>query len=209
MIFDFDGTLIDSSAAIVATFNAVLREYQVQAWSEDRIRQIIGRPLAEMFHQIFPNGQPEQRELIETYVRLSKQNGFEEVQLLPGAREALEHFSPLAKLGIATSRTSGSTREILKRYGLDSRFGAIVGIEMVKKPKPHPEPVEQVLDKLQIGTEGALLVGDTPDDIAAARQAGVSAVGVTSGAHSAESLVQAGAALVIGSLFELLEAIPG
>ncbi len=203
VIFDFDGTLVDSSRSIVSTFNAVLSHYGVPEWDEDRIRKGIGRPLMELFHEIFANGQPTPQHLVETYVRLSQKNGYEEVKLLPGVLETLDHFSGRVSLGIATSRTSGSTRAILQRFKLGRRFGAIVGIDMVQNPKPHPEPVAQVLKALGVEPRHALLVGDTPDDIHAARGAEVLPVGVTTGAHPRQTLEAAGASAVIDDLLEL------
>lgn len=204
VIFDFDGTLIDSSAAIVSTFSAVLRKHGAQPWDEERIRRSIGRPLAELFAEVFPDGRPDRAELVETYRRLSKSNGFEEVHLMPGAREILEALETKAGLGIATSRTARSTTAILQRFGLQSRFGSIVGIDMVRNPKPHPEPIEKVLGQLEITPTRSLLVGDTPDDILAARRAGVTAVGITTGAYDESALRHAGASRVIARLIDLI-----
>ncbi len=203
IVFDFDGTLIDSSDSIVATFSAVLREHRLPAWDETRIRRSIGRPLREIFRRLSPNGSPSEQDLIDSYVVISKQNGHEEVRLMPGARETLDRFSVGTALGIATSRTSRSTHDILARFTLSERFAAVVGIDMVSRPKPDPESVLLALERLGVEAGRVLLVGDTPDDVRAARAAGVEPVGVTTGAYAAEALREAGASRIVGGLIEL------
>jgi phosphoglycolate phosphatase-like HAD superfamily hydrolase len=204
VIFDFDGTLVDASQAICVSFNTVLRKQGIPVMGDDEVRAMIGRPLREMFSTVFPDAD---REEIAGYVQAYRQV-FHPIspslsRPLPGALELLRELFGVVKTGIVTSRSSYGAVRILEGWNMAGYISTVVGIEDVSRPKPHPEPVLLALSRLQLHPESSIMIGDTTDDVYAAKGAGLTAIGITTGVQTKEQLKLAGADLVINSLFEL------
>lgn len=205
ILFDFDGTLIDASDAIVQAFNLTLRDLDIGEMKREAVVRLIGRPLEEMFVEVMGR-RPQSNEaqaILELYRTHFYPLATSHAKALPGLAETLTHYSGRVKLGIATSRHSRGALQILDHLKLRQHFGAIVGLEHVQRPKPHPEPLLQALEHLESQPEEAVMVGDTTDDMAAARAAGVLAVGITTGSHPRRELEAAGAHHIIDSLLAL------
>ncbi len=208
LIFDFDGTLVDASEAICYSFNAVFEKLGHEQVECADIRRMIGRPLREMFRSFFPDASPDD---IERYVA-EYRSVFRPVSVglsrpLPGAREVIPLLAERFSLAIVTSRAGAGTKRILEAIGLLHSFSVIVGIEDVIRAKPDPEPVVKAINQLGIEAAAVAMVGDTPDDIQAAKAAEVLAIGIASGAFSPEELSAAGADGVVNSLQDLAEGL--
>jgi phosphoglycolate phosphatase len=180
ILFDLDGTLIDSTEAILESFH---RTYDVLGGddpTDDAIKALIGHTLEDMYRMcgIAPQA-------VSTYVRTYKEHyrpiSKEKTVLLPGAREAVEAASAFATLGIVTTKTGLYSRELMEHFGLMDAFGVLVGREDVVNPKPHAEPVLKAMNVLSAVPERCWLVGDTRLDAEAARNASIACVGVLSG----------------------------
>ncbi|HSR68273.1 MAG TPA: HAD family hydrolase [Acidobacteriota bacterium] len=202
ILFDFDGTLIDASDAIVSAFNLTLRDLGIAEMEHKSVVRLIGRPLQEMFFEVM--GRRPQAEEVESILDIYREHFYpiatSHARPLPGLAETLTYYSGRIKLGIATSRHSRGAYQILEHFGLRSHFGAVVGLDHVNQAKPHPEPLLQALRQLETEPAQAVMVGDTTDDMAAARAARVLAVGITTGSHSRRELKAAGAHHIITSL---------
>jgi HAD superfamily hydrolase (TIGR01509 family) len=208
--FDFDGTLIDASRVICRSFNSVLLQRGAPSMEEREIRMLIGRPLAEMFRVALSDIDEESLEqCIQAYREVFFPLAVLLSRPLPGALPLIELLASQGKqLAVVTTRASDGARRILEGFHVDAHFQTIVGLEHVTWPKPDPEPVRLALERLCVAPEAAMMVGDTPDDIVAARAAGVVAVGVTSGAFEAAALEVAGPHRVVASLEHLVEIFP-
>ena len=204
IVFDFDGTLVDASDAIVASMKAVLSDHAVPVPEERAIRASIGRPLLEMFHAADPQADAER---VQRYAREYRSFFFEHAlhltRPMPGVPEVIRTLAERCRLGIATTRKADGAIHILRSIGMLELFGIVIGLDEVSRPKPDPEPVLLALRHLQVSAAEALMVGDTPDDMMAGLLAGAVPVGVTTGAHDAERLDAAGARHVIASLHEI------
>jgi HAD superfamily hydrolase (TIGR01509 family) len=175
VVFDFDGTLFDTTRAIVHSFQRALQQRGWAPVPAHQIRTLIGRPLYEMFPRLLPGlTESEVAELIRLYreaftpvcVSLSKP--------MPGLRACVQAlFEHRLHLAIVTSRLVDGARRILCGFGLEERFVTIVGLEDVRHPKPDPEPVLVALDRLGVHASEAVGVGDTVDDLRAYQAAGV------------------------------------
>jgi len=210
LIFDFDGTLIDASEAICYSFNAVFGKLGHDPVECADIRRMIGRPLRDMFRSFFPHASPgEIVAHVDEYRLVFRPVSVSLSRPLPGAREVIPKLAERFALAIVTSRAGAGTRRILESIGLLQLFPVIVGIEDVTRAKPDPEPVLKAMNQLGIEPAVAAMVGDTPDDILAARQAGVLAIGIASGAFSDAELEAAGADRVVRSLEELAKSLGG
>lgn len=188
ILFDLDGTLIDSTEAIVESFGVAYESFNLPKPQVNDIVKHIGNPLSYMFKH---TGTPDDiNEAIvarykEHYRTVANQKTF----LLPNAKEAVEIASEFAKLGVVTTKTGRYSKEILEHLGLLKHFGTIVGFENVQNPKPHPEPILMALANLNVSpSKDYYMIGDTRLDIEAANSASISHIAVHSGYEPKESL---------------------
>jgi 2-phosphoglycolate phosphatase len=208
-VFDFDGTLFDATGAIVHAFNAALRAYGCPELPAERILPLIGRPLFEMFPALEPSARGARTDaFIAAYREAFGPVCVEMTRPLPGLTAALDALTRAGlKLAIATNRSEGGARAILRGFGMELRFEAIVALEHVDQVKPHPEPVYKACAALGVPVGAAAMIGDTPDDMRAGRAAGAWVVGVETGVHPAAALAAAGAHIVIPTLESLPAAL--
>lgn len=208
LIFDFDGTLVDASDAICQSFNAALEQFGSTAIPEVRIRQLIGKPLREMFPAVLPDIDEQQiQQLIDAYRAVFAPIACDLSRPMPGLEEMMNHFHPRVRMGIATSRMSDGAHRILGAMGWLDHFDVIVGLQDVTHAKPHPESVQRALQALGAPPDRAIMIGDVPADMMAGKAAGSAAIGMISDHHSASALQEAGADAVIRSLAELIDLI--
>ena len=203
ILFDFDGTLIDASEVICQSFNHALGSIGMAPLPDDVIRFGIGRPLREIFLEHVREERLE--EVLQAYREEFFRISLSGSRLIPGVRTLVPKLARDYRLGIVTSRTSGSVRLLTDHFGLTQFFGSVIGIAEVRKSKPAAEPILQALSELETEPAQAAMVGDTIHDILAARAAGTLAVGVASGAHSRSALLEAGAVRVLESVAGLPE----
>lgn len=202
VLFDFDGTLFDASAAIHRSFNTALGEAGQAPWPIERLLPLIGHPLFEMFRIAVPDSTPEQRdEWIRIYRATFLPISVALTRPLPGLRSCVSALRKSGfRLGIVTNRSGSGARHILEGFGLADAFETIVGLDDVSRCKPDPEPVRIALARLDAAAGSAVLVGDTPVDMTAARAADARAIGVLTGSADRETLLAAGAWFVLPDL---------
>ena len=204
VIFDFDGTLFDATDAICQSLNAALVAHGRAPLPRGEILPRIGRPLYEIFQALEPAASPERvQSHVDAYREAFWPVCLKLTRELPGLRACLDQLRGRVGLAIATNRSARGAQYILEGFGLGNIFSVIVALEHVEKVKPDAEPVLKACAQLGVPPAHAMMVGDTPDDVCAGCAAGVVAVGVTTGAHSAAILRQVGAQAVIDSLAEL------
>lgn len=182
ILFDLDGTLIDSTDAIVSTFHHAFQEqnFDFQGSDED-IKDLIGYPLEIMFQEL---GVEQERafDFVNSYKERYRVISKEQTLLLDQAIEALELAQSFARLSIVTTKTGKYTIPLLEHMNILDYFEHITGYEDVQNHKPHPEPILTTLDKMNISaTSNIWMIGDTKLDIMAANHAGVNSIGVLCG----------------------------
>lgn len=187
ILFDLDGTLIDSTEAILESFHRTFDVVGGMHPEDDTIKALIGHTLEDMYLHV--GVAPE---AVEQYVRTYKEHyrhiSKQKTTLLPGAREAIEAASAVAGLGVVTTKTGRYSRALLEHFGLMDAFEVLIGREDVTHAKPHPEPVLTALERMDAAPKESWLIGDTRLDAGAARSAGIGCVGVLSGYDNAEEL---------------------
>ncbi|EIF50392.1 HAD family hydrolase [Sulfurovum sp. AR] len=180
ILFDLDGTLIDSTEAILESFDVAFKTFGTAVPDEERIKAEIGHPLDVMFATLGVEASYVDAH-VQAYKRHYRKISCAKTVLLPEAREAVELASQHARLGVVTTKTAKYSIELLEHMGLMTYFDVLVGREDVENPKPHPEPIFKALSKLQSERNIYWMIGDTPMDILAANAAKINSVAVTCG----------------------------
>ena len=182
ILFDLDGTLIDSTDAIVGCFYHSFKElnFDFQGCDDD-IKNEIGYPLDVMYATL---GVPKEKvwDFVASYKNEYRKVSEAKTTLLPDAYEAVKLASSFARLGIVTTKTTMYTIPLLKNFGIFDYFETIIGRQEVTNPKPHPEPIEKAMESMNLSLENNIyMVGDTKLDLIAAKEAGVKSMGVLCG----------------------------
>ncbi len=177
ILFDLDGTLVDSNELIIETFK---RTYQVHypnlSYTHSELAQMMGPPLSETFFHLTKNGNLV-KEMINTYRKIYKSIEFDFISLYPGVIESLSALKTNGfKLGIVTTKFKESAMPSIQHYGIDQYIDVIIGLDDVTNHKPHPEPIYRALER--IDHRGVLMIGDSPSDILAGKNAHILTCGV-------------------------------
>lgn len=189
ILFDLDGTLIDSTEAILESFTVAFQAFEKDVPADSLIKAEIGHPLDVMFQTL---GVKEEKvwDYVHAYKMHYRKISCAKTVLLPQAREAVELAGKHATLGVVTTKTAKYSVELLEHMGLMHYFDVLVGREDVENPKPHPEPIHKALSKLQSDKTKCWMIGDTCMDMHAAKAAGIGAIAVTCGYGTKEVLGQ-------------------
>ncbi|WP_439663571.1 HAD family hydrolase [Lentzea sp. HUAS TT2] len=211
VIFDLDGTLVDSPRGIVTTFAAVFAQLDLPTVDSPTIRGTIGLPLPSAFAKVL--GVSEDDPLVARCVELY-QPTFRKI-VLPAATQLVFRgvFDGLQSLrdegfllAVATSKFIANAEALLTAAGLREEFAFVVGADQVSKPKPDPESGLLVLRRLGVAPQNAVMVGDTTHDIHMAHGAGMASIGVTYGVHNVDQLLSANPTWLVDSFAAVVAA---
>jgi len=203
VLFDLDGTLVDSGAIILASFKHAARTVLARDVEEEQIAALVGGSnLHEQMRVLSP---AHVDELVRVY-REHNRPLHDELEAFEGVEELMETLSKQGrKLGIVTAKGRPTVDLAFAVLSLERYFDAVVTADMTDRHKPDPAPVLKALELLESEPAEAAFVGDSPYDIAAGRAAGVFTVAVSWGKiHSEERLLEAGADVLVHSPRELL-----
>lgn len=207
ILFDLDGTLIDSTEAILESFHNSYDVHGREQPEEERITALIGHPLDVMYREL---GIEEARiaMFVTTYKAHYRAISTTKTVLLECAREAIDEARSFARLGIVTTKTGLYSRELLEHFGIMSHFEVLIGREDVEHPKPHPEPIEKALAAMASEKDCCWMIGDTRLDVEAARNASVGCIAVTTGYETRQQLLMA-TDIVVGNVRDAVRHIAG
>ena len=202
-LFDLDGTLVDTVPFILAAVRHAFEGYGA-APSDDAWRAGIGTPLRSQLAQ-FARCPEDVEPLLARYREFWIAHHDRMTRPFPGAVETVASLAARGHpIGVVTAKTEEGALRTLRHIGVLPFMGAIVGADTCARCKPDPEPVHVALARLERAPEDALLVGDSAHDVAAARAAGVQAIGVSWGVSDRASLERAGAERVVDDLREIV-----
>ncbi|MGB5965514.1 MAG: HAD family hydrolase [Sulfurimonadaceae bacterium] len=187
ILFDLDGTLIDSTEAILESFHNSFDVHEHPHPEDEAIKALIGHPLDVMYAEL---GVEHSRvwEFVGTYKEYYRVISTQKTVLLPNAREAVEEAAQFARLGIVTTKTGKYSRVLMEHFELMHHFEVLIGYEDVKNPKPHAEPIDKAVEQMGVSKEKCWIIGDTRLDIGSANNAGIGSVGVLSGYDNLKQL---------------------
>lgn len=175
IMFDMDGTLINSGNMISNTVNYVRENIGLSILEKKHILEKLNDPninSAEFFYGTKHFTQ-EQTHLFESYYT---KNCLLELEVYEGIEPLLKNLSKEFKLAVATNASSVFAKKMLKHLDLLGYFEVVYGYDDVSKPKPHPEMVHKIIDAMQSKKENSLLIGDSHKDTQAAFNAGVDSI---------------------------------
>jgi len=204
VVFDWDGTLIDSIGTIVDCTWASLTALGLGQIPETRIRALIGSGLAESIRTLAPEADEATfRRVLDTYRRLWVEEYHYRSRLFDGAREVVERLAGSGYLvAVATAKSRRGLRLDLDRLDLDGLFDASRTADEAAA-KPSPAMLEAILDELGVRAADALMVGDSTHDVEMAHNAGVAAVAVAGGAVPVATLRDAAPLACLPSVTDL------
>ncbi|HEG2612354.1 TPA: HAD family hydrolase [Campylobacter jejuni] len=181
ILFDLDGTLIDSTDAILNSFQGAFKALGLTSKNNKEIKNLIGYPLEQMFRMLYPDKVNLSKEFVLAYREIYAQIYLEQTTLLPKAKEALELGSEIADLGIVTTKGGKFTPILLDYLGVKKFFKTLITLEDVTNPKPSSEPIILALKRLNKTQENAYMIGDTILDIQAAISANITPLALACG----------------------------
>ncbi len=202
IIFDFDGVLIDSSQAVVEATNYALEKLGDPARQPGEIRRFIGYPLEEMFYAFSQNSYEKFWEFFREKAREVVADG---TCALDDADEILHKLSERGyNLGLGTTKISQHIKLILEKFDWTNLLKITVGADQVSKVKPDPEVFNKVRKLMNGELNNTVVVGDTINDIYAARAASLPVIGVKSPFGGDDKMVESNPDFIITHLKELL-----
>jgi len=177
VLFDLDGTLVDSNNIIIDSFRHVMTAFfPERLWSRKNIMEMIGPPLYDTFKK-YASSEEMISDMIFAYRKYYVENEFDSISLYPGVKETLTELkNKNCRLGVVTTKFRVSALPSLEHFGLDKLFEEIVSLDEITHAKPHPEPVLYALKQLKC--HFGIMVGDHPSDIVSGKAAGIATCAV-------------------------------
>jgi phosphoglycolate phosphatase len=203
VVFDWDGTLIDSAGAIAACIQAACRDLGVPVPDDERASHVIGLGLADALAYAVPSLPPSEYGRLAERYRVHFLALDAGLPLFPGTRPMLEELRDRGHaLAIATGKSHAGLARALATTGLAPLFDATRCADQCA-PKPAPEMLLELMAQLEIDPGRTLMIGDTSHDLNMAAAAGVAAVAVSYGAHAGGALAALGPLALVHSTAEL------
>lgn len=209
IIFDFDGTLADTTAGIVSTFQETFREMGIESPSVEKLKSTIGLTLKDGFKAAMEGLTEEQADTcVATYRRLFDIIAIPCTTAYPGVVETLKTLKREGYLlTIATSRSHRSLNILSEKLGIKDCFEGFYGAEDVVNHKPAPDLVNLILDTYRLSPEETLVVGDAHYDMLMGQGAGCKVCGVTWGNQSRAQLQSVDPDYLIDNIKEIFDII--
>ncbi len=202
VLFDWDGTLLDSYHADAQAYLAMFREMDI-GWGLEEL----ARHYSPDWYNVYRAAKlpPAEWDVADRIWR--KHYRKHRPQLLPGARRVLTAVGRLHRLGLVTSGDRTRVLRQLREFGLTQSFAARVCAGDTLKRKPHPAPLRRALEKMRLEPQACLYVGDSPEDIEMARRAGVRAIAVLGPFPTERRLRAARPEIILDSIAQLPDAL--
>ena len=187
ILFDLDGTLVDTAPDLIGALNAVLEEERLPPAPAEAARHLVGRGARQLLHRGFaladrPFETAREKALVERFVELYLARITRESRPFPGLEAALDALEAQgARFVVCTNKRTDLSIALLEGLGLAPRFQAVIGADLAPKPKPDASHIQAAVDAAGGRLGRCLMVGDSAADIGAAKNAGVPSVAVSFG----------------------------
>ena len=202
ILFDLDGTVINTNELIFQSFEYALDTVLHTTLSRDILRTTFGKPLQQIMQEM---GREHSQELRQAFAHYSKLHE-NEIYLFPGVEDALKQLKAMnIRTAVVTSRLYHSAMRDLNQFQLLPYFDVFITPEATQKHKPHPEPAQKALERLNLKPRQVIMVGDSGLDLQCGKQAGCKTAAVRYSLFPQDELLQHQPDYVIDSLLELVK----
>ena len=183
LIFDLDGTLIDSLPDLVDAANHMRDSFGLPQFNPEEVRRLVGQGARSLVERALPGLAPEQVEKgLERFIAYNLAHIADKTRLYPGVVETLQALEGAGyALCVLSNKNVALCREVLSRLGIERFFPSVCGADSLPFRKPSPEPVLALLRQYGVAAGECVLIGDSINDIAAGQGAGVVTVGCSYG----------------------------
>ena len=203
LVFDWDGTIADSTGLIVSSLLAACADLGLPVPAPAVARHVIGLGLVDALSHVAPSLPRERYAEISAAYRRRYLERDAEIVLFDGVREMLAELEGAGHLlAIATGKSRAGLARALAQHGVAGRFAATRCADE-GFPKPHPDMLLALMDRTGVDAGATVMIGDTTHDMELARNAGTAAVALTHGAHGSEELVRCAPLATLASIAEL------
>lgn len=210
VLIDLDGTLVDSVPDLAYCVDEMMKELGQPAWGEEKVRTWVGNGVERLVKRALTaslEGEPEPSpyaRALPIFKDLYRQNVCVHSRLYPGVSEGLAYLKREGyKLGCVTNKAAAFTEPLLKQLGIYNDFSLVVSGDTTPKKKPDPMPLMYAAKHFNVAPAMSLMVGDSVNDVTAARSAGFQVVCVPYGYNHGEDIRKANPDAVIDTLADL------
>jgi phosphoglycolate phosphatase len=184
LIFDLDGTLVDSRLDLANAVNATRGHMGMTPLDNERVYTYVGNGAPLLIRRALGDGATESavQEALEFFLEYYSEHDLDNTTLYPGVKESLDRLRDAGKrMAVLTNKPVRMTRAIVEGLGIRRHFFQVYGGNSFDQKKPHPMGVEALLREAAVDRAGAMMVGDSSVDVLTARNAGIACCGVTYG----------------------------
>ncbi len=212
VLFDLDGTLVDSVPDLAYSIDLALRELDMPMHGEEKIRTWVGRGADKLVKAALTgemDGEPDEdlfNKAFELFSDIYIRNTSKRSTLYPGVREGMDHMVKLGcKLGCVTNKRGRFTEPVLESLGILDDFSIVMSGDTLPKKKPEPDQLLHAAETLGTTPQKSLMVGDSVNDLRAARAANMPILCVTYGYNHGHDIADSNPDILVDSLAEMIE----
>ncbi len=207
IIFDLDGTLVDSLDDLTDATNFMLRRFGRQELAGREVRLLVGQGAKRLVERALPDASPDEVEQgIRLFLEYNEAHIADKTRLYPGVKETLSRLGAGRLLAVVSNKQSTHCRKLLEVLGISGHFAAVLGADSCTQRKPSPEPLLKLMTVCGVSAAETVMIGDSENDILAGKGAGAMTVGCTYGYGDLSELADAD--YRIDNFAEILELSP-
>ena len=210
VLFDLDGTLVDSAADLYRAMNLSLEQLKLPLVTEEQVRIWVGKGAAKLcemvLQHLFGHVDPQQQQqLLATFLKVYAQELCVNTTIYSGVMEFLTYCQThQIMMACVTNKPEHLAKGVLDTLGLSDYFQMLIGGDSLAERKPHPLPLLHCMKVYKVSAAETLMIGDSSNDVEAARQAGIDCVAVSYGYNHGVNIVDSQPQYVVDSLAELI-----
>lgn len=192
LLFDLDGTLVDSKRDIANAINFALNPLGAPELSDEDTMKVVGDGITQLFEKLLPQSS---KEIIGSAILRFSQHYLAHIteftRLYHGVFETLKELHQTHSIAVITNKRDEMSREIIRNLGIDKYINLLLGGDSVPEMKPSPVPLQIAMDSFKISNGETIMIGDSSNDINAGKSAGVKTVAAAYGFRPIETLQNA------------------
>ncbi len=211
LIFDLDGTLIDSRLDLANSVNATRLHMGMAPLDNERVYTYVGNGAPVLIRRALGEGatEAEVQEGLEFFLEYYREHELDHTILYAGVKESLDRFRDAGKrMAVLTNKPERMSRSIVEGLGIGGHFFRVYGGNSLEFKKPNPIGVETLMTEAEVGREATLMIGDSSVDVLTARNAKIACCGVTYG-FQPETLADPAPEILVDRMEELADRLLG